>query len=276
MPTPASPVAEHLPAQLADLAASTAHFVGSVVRQMREGGVSLTRTKSSQTDVVTEADEEAERLIVRALVEARPQDGILGEEGSSRDDTSGIVWVIDPIDGTVNYLYDIPAYAVSIAATVRAPGAFADGRRAIAGAVYNPATDELFTAWEGGGARCNGSAIQISGHDELATSLVATGFGYKVEDRTRQAEVAAKLLPHVRDIRRIGSCSYDLCLLASGRLDGYYESGIHTWDYAAAALIAQEAGAMLLGLDDETPPGEPLLVAAAPTLAPLLRAAVTA
>lgn len=275
MPTPVSPVADHLPEQLADLAASIAHSVGIRVRQMREGGVSLTGTKSSPTDIVTAADEEAERLIVRALVEARPQDGILGEEGASREGTSGIVWVIDPIDGTVNYLYNIPAYSVSIAATVSAPGAFFDGRRAISGAVYNPVSDELFTAWEGGGARCNGSAIRISDHGDLATSLVSTGFGYMVEDRTLQADVAAKLLPRVRDIRSLGSCAYDMCLLASGRLDAYYESGVHAWDYAAAALIAQEAGAMLLGRDDDTPPGGPLLVAAAPALAPLLRAAVT-
>ena len=207
---------------------------------------------------------------------ARPNDGVIGEEGTSKDGTSGITWVIDPIDGTVNYLYNLPVYAVSIAATVNDPEAFADGHRAIAGAVYNPVGDELFEAWEGGGARCNGSAIQVSDHDDLATALVGTGFSYSAKNRAEQAAVLARLLPRVRDIRRIGVCAYDICLVAGGRLDGYYEKGVHPWDFAAAALIAREAGAMLLGRDADTPPGAPLLVVAAPTLAPLLRTAVTA
>ena len=264
------------PAELEDLAARVARSVGLRILELRDEGVSLTGTKSSQTDIVTAADQEAERLVVSALTDARPNDGILGEEGTARASSTGITWVIDPIDGTVNYLYNIPAYAVSIAATIEDPRAFADGRRAIAGAVYAPRTDELFTAHEGGGSRRNGERISVSGHTELGTALIATGFGYSVERRTEQAEVVARLVPRVRDIRRIGSCAYDLCLLASGRIDGYYERGIQPWDYAAAALIAHEAGAAIVGRDNETPPGEPLFVAASPGLTPQLRAALSA
>lgn len=271
---PVAPHPSQLPQELAALAASIATTVGEAVRSMRETGVTLAGTKSSLTDIVTAADQEAERRVVQLLTDARPDDGILGEEGSSRPGTTGLTWVIDPIDGTVNYLYDIPAYAVSIAVTVSDPNATADGRRAIAGAVYNPATRELFEAWEGGGARRNSVPIHISGHTDLATSLVATGFGYSVQRRTEQAEVVAKLIPQVRDIRRIGSCAYDLCLLAQGSLDAYYERGIQPWDYAAGALIARESGALVIGLDAATPPGEPLLVAASPALAPVLRDAL--
>ena len=263
-----------LPSALASLAADIAHSVGARILELREQGVSLAGTKSSRTDIVTAADTEAERLVVDALIKARPDDAILGEEGASRPGSTGITWVIDPIDGTVNYLYNIPAYAVSIAATVPDETAFADGRRAIAGAVYAPRTNELFVAHEGGGATRNGERISVSHEDDLATSLIATGFGYSEERRREQAEVVARLIPQVRDIRRIGSCAYDLCLLASGRLDGYYERGIQPWDYAAAALIATEAGATIVGRDASTPPGEPLFVAANPTLTPQLRAAL--
>ena len=264
------------PTELADLAAQIARTVGQRILHLREGGVSLAGTKSSETDVVTAADEEAEELIVAALRNARPDDAILGEEGASHEGSTGITWVIDPIDGTVNYLYNIPAYAVSIAATVPDAAAFADGRRAIAGAVYNPRTEELFEASVGAGSRRNGLPISVSGHTDLSTALIATGFGYSVERRTEQAEVVARIIPRVRDIRRIGSCAYDLCLLASGRVDGYYERGIQPWDYAAAALIAREAGAEVIGRDGTTPPGEPLFVAGSPGLASQLRAALNA
>ena len=268
--TETTPVAEGTVVEreaLATLAARIAQSVGRQVLDMRESGVNLAGTKSSDTDVVTAADHEAERLITSAIVEARPHDAILGEEGASRPGTSGITWVIDPIDGTVNYLYNIPAYAVSIAATVADPAAFADGRRAIAGAVAVPASEELFVAYQGGGATRNGAPIHVSQTEDLGLALIATGFGYSVERRTEQAEVVARMIPRVRDIRRIGSCAYDLCLVASGRIDGYYERGIQPWDYAAAALIASEAGADLLGKDPSTPPGEPLLIAGNPALA---------
>lgn len=258
---------------LAEVAGSLARSVGAVIHSLRAVGVDVAATKSSAVDVVTAADREAERLLAAGLAELRPDDGVLGEEGASVAGTSGITWVVDPIDGTVNYLYGLPAYAVSVAATIvdRSPAAAeagntADGRRAVAGAVYLPVTDELFTAFEGGGARLNGSPLAGPAETALGTALVATGFGYTVERRTEQAEVARRLIPRVRDIRRMGSAATDLCLLAAGRLDAYYERGLQPWDYAAGALIARESGALVLGREGGLP-GEPMLIAASPALA---------
>lgn len=261
---------------LASLAASVARDVGARIRTMRAQGVEIANTKSSLVDVVTAADREAEQLVAEALRAARPQDGLLGEEGLSAPSISGITWVVDPIDGTVNYLYDLPSYAVSIAATVEdgAPGTMADGRRAVAGAVYVPALDELFTAHEGGGSALNGHPIRVSDAEELALSLVATGFGYTVERRTEQAEVVRQLIPRVRDIRRMGAAAVDLCNLAAGRLDAYYERGLAPWDFAAGALIAREAGAAILSLAEGELPGEPMLIAGPPSLARDLRAEI--
>lgn len=262
--------------ELAEVAATLARSVGSVIHSLRVAGVDVAATKSSLTDVVTAADHEAERLLTAGLRELRPQDGLLGEEGASIPGTSGITWVVDPIDGTVNYLYNLPAYAVSIAATLAdgAPGTMADGRRAVAGAVYLPVTDELFVAWHGGGAFLNGNQLDGVSDTPLATALLGTGFGYTVERRTEQAEVVRQLIPRVRDIRRLGSAATDLCLVAAGRLDAYYERGLQPWDYAAGALVAREAGATILGLDEA--PGEPMLIAAAPGLAAELRDAILA
>lgn len=261
-------------AALASLAASIAKDVGMRIRQLRAQGVTIAHTKSSLADVVTAADREAERLITEALREARPRDGLLGEEGASSESESGITWVVDPIDGTVNYLYDLPSYAVSIAATVedRGPGAMADGRRAIAGAVYVPRVDELFCAHEGGGATLNGRAIRASTAEDLALALIATGFGYTAERRGEQADIVQRLIPRVRDIRRMGAAAVDLCNLAAGRLDAYYERGLQPWDYAAGSLIAREAGVSILALEDGELPGEPMLIAGPPSLASDLRA----
>ncbi|UOR02746.1 inositol monophosphatase [Leucobacter allii] len=272
-PDPA-PVPDALAEELLALAARIAVAAGERVLALRARSVAVAASKSSETDVVTEADRESERLVVEMIRAARPEDGVLGEEGAGIAGSSGITWVIDPIDGTVNYLYDLPIYAVSIAATVADPAAFADGRRAIAGAVYAPRTGELFTARQGGGARLGGEPIAASGKRELATALVGTGFGYTVERRTEQAEAVVRVIPRVRDIRRIGSAAYDFCLLASGRLDAYYERGLQPWDYAAGALIAREAGIALLGADDRTAPGEPYLFAGAPGLVEELRGVV--
>jgi myo-inositol-1(or 4)-monophosphatase len=262
------------PESLARIAADIAVQAGELIVTLRDRGVSVAASKSSAVDVVTEADREAERLIVSELRATRPEDGILGEEGTGIDGTSAVTWVIDPIDGTVNYLYDIPAFAVSIAATVRDETAYADGRRSIAGAVFNPRTGELFDAWEGGGARLNGSPIAVSGKSDLATALVGTGFGYTAERRSEQAEMVSRLLPFARDIRRIGSAALDLCNLATGRLDAYYELGLQPWDYAAGALIAEEAGAAIIGRDDATRPGTPFVFAGAPALVQELRSVV--
>ncbi|QIM18859.1 inositol monophosphatase [Leucobacter coleopterorum] len=262
------------PTELAAIASRIARTAGKRILELRGTGVTVAATKSSIVDMVTEADRECERLVVAALREARPDDGIVGEEGAAIEGSSGITWVIDPIDGTTNYLYDLPVYAVSIAATVPDATAFADGRRAVAGAVYNPCTDELFEATENGGARLDGAPIRISEKDELATALIGTGFGYTVERKHEQLEMLGRILPRIRDIRRIGSAAYDLCLVAAGRLDAFFEKGLQPWDYAAAALIAREAGATILGRDDTTPPGEPLIFVADPSLVNELRTVV--
>ena len=259
---------------LAELAGTLAREVGVEIMRRRRIGVDVAATKSSINDVVTEADGAAERMLAEALLVARPQDGLIGEEGGTRASESGITWVVDPIDGTVNYLYGLPLYAVSVAATVPDVDAFADGRRAIAGAIYLPELDELYEAWQGGGARCNGEPISVSEEVPLETALVGTGFGYTRERRAEQAAVVARLLPDVRDIRRTGSAAYDLCLLASGRLNALYERGLQPWDYAAGALIVTEAGGAVLGRGDGTAPGDPLLVAGPPLLAHALRARV--
>ncbi|MBL3686494.1 inositol monophosphatase [Leucobacter zeae] len=266
-----STAAAHSPEALAGIAIRLAERAGSRVLDLRRRGVEVQASKSSAIDIVTAADRESERMIVEALRAERPDDGVFGEEGAGIAGTSGITWVIDPIDGTANYLYDLPAYAVSIAATVADDAAFADGRRAVASAVHNPRTGETFDAWEGGGARLNGRTIRISGQAELAASLVGTGFGYTVERKLEQIEMVTRVLPRIRDIRRFGSAAYDLCLLAAGRLDAYFERGLQPWDYAGGALIALEAGAELLGRDASTPPGEPLLCAADPALVRELR-----
>lgn len=273
MTTHASSIAPELPQQLAELAGRLAREVGAEIMRRRRIGVDIAATKSSINDVVTEADGAAEQMLADALAVARPEDGLVGEEGGSRPAPSGITWVVDPIDGTVNYLYGIPLYAVSVAATVPDENAFADGRRAIAGAIYLPELDELYDAWLDGGARRNGEPIQVADEVPLETALIGTGFGYTRERRLEQASILTGLLPDVRDIRRTGSAAYDLCLVASGKFNALYERGLQPWDYAAGALIVTEAGGALLGHAD-TPPGEPLLVAGAPKLTAALRARV--
>lgn len=266
---------------LTSIAKKIALEAGIEIYRLRQSGVTVAETKSSQTDIVTEADAAAEKLITQMLKVARPNDGIFGEEGSRITGTSGITWVIDPIDGTVNYLYDLPAYCVSIAACVDDAEAFSDGRRAIAAAVYNPSTQEMFWAAENAGAftaiidleidDALGSAtnrkISVSAQQDLGDSLVATGFGYTPERRMEQIELLTKTIAHIRDIRRFGSAAYDLCLLAAGRIDAYFEKGIQPWDWAAGALIAKEAGATILGLGTDSLPGEPMFIAGNETLA---------
>ena len=229
--------------ELLDLARRLAGEAGQLVGDGRRQGIHDTATKSSATDMVTDWDRASERFIVEQLVRHRPADGLIGEEGASRASTSGIHWLIDPIDGTTNFLYDLPAYAVSIAAC--------DAAGAVAGAVFVPALDWMFTAERGHGARLNDTPIRCSGLDDPATALVATGFGYDVARRRRQAEQIARLLPRIRDIRRFGAASIDLCLVACGRVDAYFEEGLGPWDVAAGGLIAAEAGATVTTLAGE-------------------------
>jgi myo-inositol-1(or 4)-monophosphatase len=251
------------PADLLALAVDVAREAAGLVADGRATAAEQVDVKSSPVDVVTAVDTAAEELIVRRLMAARPDDGVLGEEGASRTGSSGVRWIVDPIDGTVNFLYDLPAYAVSIAAEV-------DGE-VRAGAVLNVSTGELFTATLGGGARLSSPsraevALTGSRPPSLEQTLVATGFGYRVEQRRRQGAVVAELLPRVRDIRRFGSSALDLCAAAAGRVDGYYELDLKPWDHAAAALIAAEAGLVVTGLPG-TPVGAPMVIAAAPSIA---------
>lgn len=253
--------------QLSKIAAEIAVKVGEEIRHLRATGVTVASTKSSQTDIVTESDSAAEKLIVKMLNRQRPNDGVFGEEGSRTTGTTGITWVIDPIDGTVNYLYDLPAYCVSIAACVPDDRAYGDGRKAVAAAVFNPKTDELFTAFEGGGASRNGTPITVNNDKQLSSALLATGFGYTKERRLEQHALLGRVIGEVRDIRRIGTAAYDLCLLASGGIDAYFEKGIQPWDWAAGALIATEAGAVTVGFDNDSPAGEEMFIAAPQHLA---------
>jgi myo-inositol-1(or 4)-monophosphatase len=240
------------PYELLFLAESAAHEAGEllIAKRPQDLGVS---TKSTPTDIVTVMDAAAEKLLTERLLSARPDDGILGEEGASREGRSGVRWVVDPIDGTVNYLYDLPGWAVSVAAEV-------DGA-VVAGAVYIPALSETYTAVLGGGAQRNGDPIRCSQESDLTQSLVATGFGYAVDRRVAQAQALVHIIGAIRDIRRAGAASVDLCSVACGRVDAYYEQGLKPWDLAAGGLIAREAGARVEGLEG-APAGERLVVAA--------------
>lgn len=234
-----------------------------------QGDPGTIATKTSATDLVSEVDRASERLIVDAIRRERPGDGVLGEEGTDDDDgTTGWRWVIDPLDGTINYLYGLPSYAVSIA--VEHQG------RAVVGVVAHPAHRETFTAVRGRGATRNGATITANHQGELGAALVGTGFSYESHKRVRQAAVLAQVLPAVRDIRRAGAASVDLCWVACGRLDGYYEVGLQPWDFAAGALIAAEAGARTGDLDGGRPSGHLTLAAAPPLFEPLRHLLVAA
>jgi myo-inositol-1(or 4)-monophosphatase len=238
------------PAELLELARSIAVDAGALIARRRAEGVSVAASKSSPEDVVTFADRESEDFIRAALAAARPDDGFLGEESAATGGTSGVTWVVDPIDGTVNYLYDIPAYAVSIAAVQGDPDPAS--WRAVAGCVVNPAIGEVFSASAGGGAYlsrrgADDRRLAVNSGVALSQALVATGFSYSAETRVKQGQVVTGLVAHVRDIRRIGSAALDLCSVAAGRLDAYAERGLNPWDHAAGALIAREAGAHVGG-----------------------------
>ncbi|MBA3266064.1 MAG: inositol monophosphatase [Nocardioidaceae bacterium] len=235
------------------LAAAVSAEAGSLVAKSRSQPLEVAATKSSRTDVVTAVDVASEQLIRRRLLTARPHDGIHGEEGDDVVGTSGVEWVVDPIDGTVNFLYGIAQFAVCIAARV-------DGEVAAA-AVHNPVTGEMFSAVRGGGAARDGDPISVSDCAEPAMALVGTGFSYSARVRQHQAAELARLVPRVRDIRRMGSAALDLCAVACGRLDAYVERGLKPWDLAAAGLVAEEAGARVEGLNG-APAGELLVVAA--------------
>lgn len=245
-------MSEHDPHALRDLAVALARETAALLQRRRPADLGAD-TKSTPTDVVTVMDRAAERLIVQRLGEQRPDDAVLGEEGGSRPGRSGVRWIVDPLDGTVNYLYGIPAYGVSIAAEL-------DGE-VVAGAVYDALHRVVHEAVRGGGARTDGTPIRCSGVGELSLALVGTGFAYAADTRARQGRLVGELLPRVRDIRRIGAAALDLCAVAAGQLDAYFERGLKPWDRAAGMLIAAEAGARTASVPDGD---EQITVAAAP------------
>ena len=253
------------------LARETAHEAATLIRERRpEGRVDIAATKSSPTDAVTEVDMAAERLIRERIGAARPDDGFVGEEGGRQPGTSGVDWVVDPIDGTVNFVFGIPAYAVSIGVEV-------DGV-VRAGVVVDVPFDREYTAIRGEGSwRRDGGGpavpMRVPDTSDLTRALVGTGFGYEPKQRARQAEAVAALLPQVGDVRRIGSAALDLCSVAAGLYDAYVEEGLQAWDRAAGVLVAREAGAVVTGLHDDEP-DERLVIAAGPALFERFRALV--
>ena len=255
--------------ELLDLARSIALKAGELAARRRNEGVSVAASKSSAVDIVTEADRETEALIRRLLADARPTDGFLGEESDATAGSSGLTWIVDPIDGTVNFLYGIPHYAVSIAVVEGEPDP--QTWTALAGCVTNPASGEVYTATAGGGAYLGRDSIHVAPPVSLAQSLVGTGFAYNSEVRGQQGELIAKLLPHVRDIRRQGTASLDLCFVACGRYNAYFERTLSPWDHAAGALIAAEAGAMVKGAGNARPDRD-FILAAHPDVAAELEA----
>ncbi|MEI8083145.1 MAG: inositol monophosphatase family protein [Actinomycetes bacterium] len=244
---------------LVDRAQAAAAAAGELARNRPE--VLEVDSKSCATDVVTQMDRQCEQLLVSRLLDGRPDDGVLGEEGTDRVGTSGVRWVIDPIDGTVNYLYGLPYWAVCV-------GIELDGD-AVGGVVNIPMFEEVYVARKGHGAWCRTAAgerrLSVNPEQELSLALIATGFGYAVSRRDAQAAVVREVVPKVRDIRRQGSAAVDLCWLAAGRVDGYYERGLHPWDLCAAGVVAREAGAVVGG-QDGAPAGEDLVIAANPVL----------
>ncbi len=248
---------------LRQLAMEMARAAGAMALQQRAAAVSDIDTKSSTTDIVTAADRAAEVLITDQLRQERPDDAIVGEEGTADEGTSGITWFIDPIDGTTNFFYNLPGWVVSIAAT--------DAEGIAAGAVYDPVADVMYAAHRNGGATRNGEPLRnADATSTLDQALVATGFSYVPEQRARQAEILLDVLPNVRDIRRLGAAAKDLCLLAEGAYDAYYEAGLNQWDLAAGWIIAAESGVRIEFLTPE-PATRRLLLGAGPSLFEPLR-----
>ena len=232
------------PSELLVLARDLAIRVGDTALAGRRRGLNEVDTKSTPTDMVTEYDRSTEAEIVATLRRLRPTDSIVGEEGGGHEGDSGITWYIDPIDGTTNFLYDLPLWAVSIGAH--------DANGAMCGVVYAPALREIFTAIRGKGAFLNGHPISCGATTDLSRALIATGFNYSPANRLIQASRIPEFIDKIRDIRRFGAASLDLCFVACGRYDAYFEEHLFPWDTAAGALIATEAGAQV-----GTPDGKP-------------------
>ena len=240
---------------LLELAESAARAAGNELLR-RFGQVEGLDTKSSQTDPVSDADRASEALLTRLLLSQRPGDGILGEEGADRPSSSGITWVVDPLDGTVNYLYGLGSWAVSVAAD--------DAEGTLIGVVHDPLTKRAFTGIRGVGAWLDGKPIRVNDPVPLDRALLTTGFSYDAGRRVAQAELITELLGHMRDIRRIGSAALDLCFVAAGMADAYLEEDAKHWDWAAGALIVRAAGGVV---SEATPTGGKTgILAAGPAL----------
>jgi myo-inositol-1(or 4)-monophosphatase len=247
--------------ELLDVAVTAALAAAEILLARYGGHMEISR-KTTPTDLVSDADRAAEDAVLTLLSERRPRDGVLSEEGGREDSDSGIRWIVDPLDGTVNYLFRIPIWAVSIAAE--------DEKGTLVGVVHDPTHSETFTALRGEGARLNGKPITVSDADDLATAVIGTGFAYSAEARAVQAERMPRVLPHVGDVRRAGAASIDQSWVACGRLDGFFESPLNPWDRAAGVLLVEEAG----GIVSELP--APLgdmdgVIAAGPSLHDALR-----
>ncbi|RIJ78538.1 inositol monophosphatase [Nakamurella silvestris] len=262
-PSPTDPAAVDT-AALLDLAVRAARAAGAELLR-RYGNVEGLDTKSSGTDPVSDADRAAEQILVEMIEAERPADGILGEEGAASESTSGLIWVVDPLDGTVNYLYELDNWSVSVAVE--------DAEGSVVGVVFDPTRDRLYTAVRGEGAFGDGKPLHCREAVPLNRALLSTGFGYSADRRGIQGALIAKVLPQVRDIRRIGSAALDLCAVAAGHVDIYFEEGIQRWDIAAGGLIAAEAGAVVTShRPHDIPTG---ILAAAPGLHAEAAAALT-
>ncbi|GGO54818.1 fructose-1,6-bisphosphatase [Streptomyces daqingensis] len=253
---------DQLKAELLELALEAAHRAGALLLDGRPADLGVSATKSSAVDVVTEMDLASEKLLTGYISEHRPDDGFLGEEGASFEGSSGVRWIVDPLDGTVNYLYGLPSWAVSIAAEFEG--------ETVVGVVESPPRGETFRAVLGHGAFRNAQPLHCRPAPPLDQALVGTGFNYVAERRAAQAELVRQLIPRVRDIRRSGSAAVDLCDVAAGRLDAFYERGLHAWDLAAGDLIAREAGARTGGRPGLDADGD-LAIAASPGVFELLQ-----
>lgn len=247
-------------AALLDLARDAAHAAGALLLERFGDPASGVAAKSSRTDLVSDSDRDAEALALGIIAAARPDDAIVAEEGGGGGGASGVTWLVDPLDGTINYLWGVPQWCVSVAAQ--------DGAGGLVGVVHDPCRGETFTAVRGEGARLDGAPVAVRRGAPLGEALVATGFSYRAEERARQAARLARVLPAVRDVRRLGAAALDLAWVAAGRLDGYYETGLNPWDRAAGELLVREAG----GVVEELPGAG--LVAAEANLIGALRALV--
>jgi len=253
------------PDQVLALAHRAALDAGALLRRRFRGPASGVQSKSTRTDLVSDADREAEALLVGMIRAARPEDEIVAEEGVGVAGASGLRWLVDPLDGTINYLWGVPHWSVSLACL--------DAEGPLVGVVHDPNRDETFTAVRGGGARLGGGPLALEGAPALEDALVATGFHYDAGARARQAVRLARMLPLVRDVRRFGSAALDLAWVAAGRYDAFVETSLAPWDWAAGGLLVTEAGGAVREIETGDGP-DPGLVAGRPALMEPLTALV--